>query len=351
MAEIRVGVALSDANMADWPQGLRLPRDLATYARRYREVMQTSELFCELQPEARFVEPVAYPDEFRPVRDNPWVEAFEESHDFRYTLEQPNALVGVHMPVGGRDFLSSNFFGKYRAIEETRAAMHFANQIGADYFVIHLAQHDKWDWERDDQIAKSLKIFKELATYYSVNGFSFVPCIELLEYPKFPATGGELLLVLTECRRILPETQVALNLSHLWRTRNLMIHTGHWDDPEITFLDHLEYTLAHIWQDVHLFQLGGCWESETHCVPGLHPQQNPFHHPLKLRESPGVYAESGEMDLNNTLDMLLNFTLERDRDLNLVLEIHDRDIAQVLEASRLIHSDLASRMLFRRYGG
>jgi hypothetical protein len=111
----------------------------------------------------------------------------------------------------------------------------------------------------------------------------------------------------------------------------------------ISFMDVLEYALDETWSDVHVFQLGGCWESETHAVPGLHPQQDPFRYPMKLRESPSIYAEMGELDLNQTLESLVNHTLRKDRSLNLILTIHDRDIAQVLEAVRLVRADLIER--------
>ncbi|HBY93623.1 MAG: hypothetical protein M5U01_02855 [Ardenticatenaceae bacterium] len=349
MAELRVGVAVSDANRADRPHSLRVPEDLPTYARRYREVLGSNEVVLELQPEERFVVPVGFPDEFRPRPANRWMRVAERSRDFHHLLTTSRTYLGVHMPVGGIDTLSSNFFGKYSALEEARRAMDLADRVGAEYFVVHLAQRDKWEWARSDQIAKALKIYKELAAYYSFHKYTFVPCIEVLEYPKFPATGGELIYIYNECRRILPETRIAFNLSHLWRSRNLMLTTGVWGKPDVSFIDHLEYSLSQLWQDIHVFQLGGCWETETHCVPGLHPQQNPFQHPMKLHESVGVYDESGEVNLNATLDLLLDYTIEYGRDLNLILEIHDRNLDQILEAARIIRSDLADRLEERRH--
>ena len=130
-----------------------------------------------------------------------------------------------------------------------------------------------------------------------------------------------------------------------------MIQTGYWEDRTISFIHHLEYTLAQCWQNIHLFQLGGCWESETHAIPGLHPQQHPHHDPLKLRETPGVYEESGEIDLNQTLELLLQYTVDKGRDLNLILEIHDRDIGQICQAARLIREDLLARVEERRLRG
>jgi hypothetical protein len=69
---------------------------------------------------------------------------------------------------------------------------------------------------------------------------------------------------------------------------------------------------------------------------------------MKLRESDGVYEECGEINLNATLDLLLDYTIGMNRDLNLVLEIHNRDFDQVLEAARLIRRDLDDRVEHRR---
>ncbi len=342
MPEIYVGIALADANRADIPDGLRVPESLPEYVEYVCDVLEVGQAFFELQPSQHFVQPARYPDHFRLNRDNGWLNAVEFNAAVRDLIDSRAHRLGVHQPLLG-DMLSSNFFGKYSALEEVRHAMDFASGIGAEYFVFHLAQVDKWDWERDDQIEKGIKIFKELATYYRSHSYHFIPCIELLEYPKFPATGGELSQVVNECQKLLAETRVALNVSHLWRSRNLMIETGHWSDPTVSFTQHLEFTLAQCWSDIHVYQLGGCWESETHAVPGLHPQQNPHQHPMKLRESAGIYHESGEIDLNRTLDLLLEYTIDRGRDLNLVLEIHDRDIGQIAEAARQIRNDLLER--------
>lgn len=324
------------------PAGLRIPDNLVDYAERYREETDEPQVFFELQPVDRFAEPARYPDQFRLNRDNRWLNAVEFNRAVQEFVDNGNHRLGVHQPLSG-DVLSSSYFGKYSALEEARRAMDFATGIGAEYFTMHLAQVDKWDWKRSDQIEKGLKIFKELATYYRSHGYEFIPCIEVLEYPKFPATGGELCYVINECTKMLAETQIALNVSHLWRSRNLMIETGHWDAPDISFCQHLEYTLAQCWDQIHVFQLGGCWESETHCVPGLHPQQDPRHDPMKLRESSGIYHESGEMDLNRTLDLILEYTIDKGRDLNLVLEIHERDIGQIVSAARQIRDDLMER--------
>lgn len=342
MATLHIGIALSDANFADLPTGLRVPDNLPQYARTLSEATGTAP-FIELQPADAFTVPARYPDQFRLNRDNVWLNAVEFNDEVRDFIDTQSARLGVHQPQKG-DPLASNFFGKYNALEEIRRAMDFAAGVSADYFVFNLAKVDKWDWTRSDQMSKALKIYKEIAAYYRSYGYDYVPCIETLEYPKFPATGGETLNLLNECRKILGNTQLALNVSHMWRSRNLMMATGHWDDKAISFVEHLEYTLSQVWQDLHVVHLGGCWESETHAIPGLHPQASPFEHPLKLRETSGVYAESGEMDLNQTLDLLLEFTIGKGRDLNLVIEIHDRDIGQVIEAVRQIRKDLQLRM-------
>ncbi len=342
MASLNLGIALSDANHADRPTGLRIPDSLPLYAQRLAEATGSGP-FIELQPAEPFSVPARYPDQFRLNRDNCWLNAVEFNDEVQAFIDGQAARLGVHQPQKG-DPLASNFFGKYGALEEIRRAMDFAAGVRADYFVFNLAKLDKWEWSRSDQMHKALKVYKEIAAYYRSYGYEYVPCIETLEYPKFPSTGGETLHLLNECRKILGNTAIALNISHLWRSRNLMMATGNWDDATVSFIDHLEYTLSRLWEDLYVVHLGGCWESETHAIPGLHPQASPFDHPLKLRETSGVYAESGEIDLNQTLDLLLEFTIGKGRDLNLVIEIHDRDVGQVMEAVRQISDDLHDRI-------
>src|SRR5581483_9255412 len=250
-------------------------------------------------------------------------------------LRAPNMLLGVHQPLQNRDVLSSNFFHKYEAIEATKQAMEFAEYIDADYFVFHLAQADKWSWDRQDQMEKAIKIFNVFATYYTSREMSFTPLIETLEYPKFPATGAEAYMLLRECRKGLRNTRLAFNVAHLWNSRNRMLTAGQWPDERVSFEASVD--------DIHIFDLSGGWETETHAVPGLHPQQDPFRFPIKLRESPSVYAESGELDLNRVLELLVTATVRRGQDLRLVLQIYDRDIEQILEAARLIRHDLIAR--------
>ncbi len=343
MPEIIVGCALSDVNRADVPRGLRVPDRLVDYAKRYEERVGSTAVTFELQPEDLWTIPATFPDQFVPRKNNRWWRTVQSQPKLLSILTGPPSRMGLHQPIKGRDALSSNFFKKYEAIEETKQAMDFAQYIGAEYFVFHLSQENKWNWDRKDQMEKALKIFSVYATYYRSRGMSFVPLIETLEYPQFPATGSEAFDLLLQCRRVLPETQLAFDVTHLWSSRNIMIATGAWPDEEVSFEEALEYSLGALWKDIYVYQLGGGWESETHAVPGLHPQEDPFRFPLKLRESHGVYAESGELDLNAALQLLINFTVRRERDLQLLLEIFDRDIDQVFEAVRLIRHDLVSR--------
>ena len=56
-----------------------------------------------------------------------------------------------------------------------------------------------------------------------------------------------------------------------------------------------------------------------------------------------TYAEAREIDLNRVLDLLLNYSVGRGRDLNLVLQIFDRDFDQVIEGARLMGMELNDR--------
>lgn len=346
MPTIRVGCALSDTNRADLPTGLRVPERLAEYARRFQTRTQSEDFLFELQPEEHWTTPIAFPDQFVERETNRWWHNFRQDKRLRALFKSSHALVGVHQPIQSCDALSSNFFQKYQALEETKQAMTFAQYINADYFIFHLATVDRWEWDRRDQINKALKIFKALAAFYHASNCTFTPCIETLEYPKFPATGGEVLALLARCRQIFPETKLAFDVSHLWGSRQRMIAAKMWYEeggPRVSFIDALDYTLSQTAEDVHVFHLGGCWESETHAVPGLHPQQDPIRFRMKLNEPARVYAEAGEIDLNRVLDLLLNYSVRRGRDLRLVLEIFNRDVEQSLKASTEIAQELNLR--------
>jgi len=343
MAEIIVGCALSDVNRADLPRNLRVPERLSDYIELYQTRLESPYILFEIQPEDLWTVPATFPDQFIPRKNNRWWRTVQSQPELLAKLRAPNMLLGVHQPIQNRDALSSNFFHKYEAIEATKQAMEFAEYIDADYFVFHLAHVDKWSWDRQDQMDKAIKIFNVFATYYTAREMSFTPVIETLEFPKFPATGAEAFLLLKECRKALRNTKLAFNLAHLWSSRRRMLVTGNWPDERVSFEASLEYALDTLAADIHVFDLSGGWESETHAVPGLHPQQDPFRYPLKLRESPSIYAESGELDLNRVLELMVTATVRRGRDLNVVLQIYDRDIEQILEAARLIRHDLLAR--------
>lgn len=345
MPEIHVGCALSDVNRADLPNGMLVPARLTDYALHFG-ARGVKTFFVELQPEEFWTTPTAFPDQFTPRESNRWWQTWRQDPRLGAMLRSADTRVGVHQPIQERDVLSSNYFQKYAAVEETKQAMLYANTIGADYFVFHLAMTDRWEWDRRDQMDKALKIFKAFAAYYRASNFKFTPCIETLEYPKFPATGGETIALLAKCREILPQTRLAFDVSHLWGSRQRLLAAKLWSAEGghgISFIDALDYALSQTWEDVHVFHLGGCWESETHAVPGLHPQQDPRRYPMKLREMSNVYAEGREIDLNRVLDLLLNYSVRRGRDLNLILQIFNRDFPQVLEAARMLAAELNDR--------
>src|SRR4029078_13345651 len=220
MPEIIIGCALSDGNRADLPRNLRVPERLTDYIELYQSRLESPYVLLELQPEDLWTVPATFPDQFIPRKNNRWWRTVQSQPELLVKLRAPNMRVGVHQPIQNRDALSSNFFHKYEAIEATKQAMEFAEYIDADYFVFHLAHQDKWNWDRQDQMDKAIKIFNVFATYYTAREMSFVPVIETLEYPRFPATGAEAFMLLKECRKALRNTKLALNVAHLWSSRN-----------------------------------------------------------------------------------------------------------------------------------
>src|SRR6266545_4536284 len=125
MPAIHVGCALSDTNRADLAIGLVVPHRLVDYARQFQSRVGTENFFFELQPEEHWVTPTAFPDQFVAREANHWWHAFRDNSRLRALFKSPQARVGVHQPIQSRDALSSNFFQKYTAIEETKQAMAF----------------------------------------------------------------------------------------------------------------------------------------------------------------------------------------------------------------------------------
>jgi hypothetical protein len=206
---------------------------------------------------------------------------------------------------------------------------------------------------RDVLIPEALHIYSFLAEYYRKHNFGFIPCIEILEYPKFPASPFEVVQILKTCKMILPQTQLTFDLAHLWRSRNLIRETEMHGFENIkckSFIEVLCDTLNPLGPgDVYLFHLGGCWETQTHEIPGIHPLEDAYDAMFRLDCPRYFYDEAREMNYSSALDAIIEFCWRCNQPLRLILEIFEKDFDVLMEALRQVNWAIRSKVQ-RRWG-
>ena len=356
---IKVGLAISDAGFSS-PAPLVLPEDLEHFLRIAADRLPGRGLFFEFQPEMPWIVKDSG-SRFAPDTGNKWFELGRavRRNDLHgpygpavEAIGQPENIFGVHQSIQHMDVLSEDIGMRLKTIESTKQAMFFAGQIRADYFVFHLAQSvDYWDWDRREQMEIALRAFEELADYYYQCSPDFVPLLENLEFPKFPATAAEIAILFRRCKAFFPDLRLCLDVPHLWHSRKLVLeHNQRFfrtipdfsrlNDP---FVSYLGFALQHIFrqagEEIFLYHMGGCYGHKTHEIPGLLPGKNPFKHRLRLGER-DVYNKEMEMNYPGVASTILEHHFQRERRLLMVLEIHNRSIEEMLESCRLIHLDL-----------
>ncbi|HEC99817.1 MAG TPA: hypothetical protein ENN18_05495 [Proteobacteria bacterium] len=367
LPRIKVGLALSDAGFYH-RETMRLPEDLSEFFQRYQDKFETEKLFFELQPEMPWLKKKG---DFSYVadEDNRWLKlgraaeqgaTGEPYASIIEAMRRPGHIFGVHQSIRDMDILSEDIHKKLETIESTQQGMLFAHLISADYFVFHLAQSkDYWDWNRSEQIAVALKAFQGWADFYKQSGFSFIPIIENLEFPKFPATPEEMVSIFKTCREFLPNLKICFDVSHFWRSRALILENKvrfehlipNFRILEASCSDYLDYAIEHIFTaeaglsdgDIFLYHLGGCWKHLTHEIPGLRPGESPFLHKLRLDEPVYAYHPQVEMNLPKVINRLLRYNIERRQDVLIMLEIYQRNYIEMLEAARLIYDDIVKK--------
>ncbi|MDQ7826641.1 MAG: hypothetical protein RDV48_27810 [Candidatus Eremiobacteraeota bacterium] len=355
--QIFVGPALSCANTADERYGKRVPYNLSEYIHEQRVALSTPYFFQEWQPERRWVE--FHDGAFYP-KENSWTQIITSDHpDAQRTrhelLHQPHNL-GIHSPNIMIDVLDDSYghFKKNQSLESICRAMEYAQTVGADYFVYHLVQRDLWvdpSMRRNMLIPESLRVYAWLSEYYRRRKFTFVPCIEVLEYPKYPATPFEVRQILKSCQLILPQTRLAFDISHLWRSRSLICETQRSGFENVrfkVFYHVLKDALDPLGpDDIYVFHLGGCWGIRTHEVPGILPDDDPFDSLYRLDCPDYLYDEYFEMNVSRALDAVVDFCFVHSVPIRLILEIFNKEYPVVLRALEEVSAALHAKVLRR----
>ncbi len=133
-------------------------------------------------------------------------------------------FIGVHQPCHGRDVLSPDIHKASASRHDTETAMAIANNIGAEYFVIHPVQIDNWV-QRVEQRQVATQYVKEVIEHKKQKGYSFKLCVENLEYPKYPSTLEEMITLLSDINTSeSPEITLLFDVAHHWHN---VVHLFH----------------------------------------------------------------------------------------------------------------------------
>jgi endonuclease IV len=352
--EVHVGPALSCTNQKDrYVNGKVIPDSLADYIHEYRTYLTLPQYIIELQPEPEWVIPVGN-HSFGANPDNNWHKIFKDpSGDFeriRRELNNQPGIIGIHAPNMNIDILSPDYdqYIKRKSIASIIESMRFANEIKADYFIFHLTQKDRWvgDENRIELINESLRVFSYFAEAYHKENFSFVPCIEILEFPKFPSVEWEIPFLFEKCKEYLPNVKVAFDIAHLWRSRSLICETRQRKYPNTQckpFSEVMEETLEAIGNNVYIWHLAGCYQTETHNVPGIHPSQNPLNAFYRLNVPDECFDEFNEMNYSRALDLVVKHSLANNQPVRMILEVFNKEYPVVLKAIDEIRKALLSK--------
>jgi hypothetical protein len=351
--DIFIGLALSCVNNVDGD--FSVPWFIPDRMHIQRRELSTPWFMQEWQPERLWAD---YKNGQFVGRNNRWWQTLTHNWRIRHELANQPHILGIHSPIQMIDVLddSWNKFKCRQSIACICEAMEYANATGGDYFVYHLDTVDIWPVDhnvRRDRISKSLKIYARIMEYYQRRGFRFVPCIEVLEYPKYPASPFEIFQILKTCKIIMPRTQLVLDLAHLWRSRFLICKTESVEFNNIrfrSFTQELWDILGNLGpSDVYLFHLGGCFDTKTHEIPGIFPWQDAYNTVFRLDCPDELYYEEREMNVSRALDAVIEFCWRCCQPIRMILEIHGKDFDVMIKSLQEVNWALHNKVR-RRWG-
>jgi hypothetical protein len=334
---IFLGSAISN-NLANKESNLHLPLDLSLVIHEQRTALNSPVFFLEIQLDEKFT-----PD------DNIWWNHLGQDIQFQEELKYQPHLVGVYPPIDNIDVHDESYDNliKIYSIKTIKKSMDYANAIGADYFVYPLIQRTGYispKMRMGDFLEESYRIYNGFAEYYRYRNFSFVPCIEILEYPKYPATPFEIEDILHMCQTILPCTRLSFNLSNIWFSyRNICdaCPPGFNNIYEKTFIAVLEDTFKTLKDDdIYVFSLGGCTDDNKHDIPGIKTYENPFETEYILIHPDVFYEEGYEMNIARVLNLVQDFCKQNGQPLRLILKILKHNYKVVLRSLQEMKSAL-----------
>lgn len=359
---IQIGLAYCCSSRADECLNRVLPKDMSLYIEELLRGTDQTGTIIELQPEKRFVTHLGK-DVFERRPDNKWLYLanpdpylpdyleYKKSHD---RLFLPDNTIYVHQPGKDMNVLHSLAYKKRQSIETAKAAMYFAEQGGAKKFIIHPVQADDWLTDRTWQKNQAFEVFKEFVQEHRNNKYSFTLCIENLEFPKYPSTVQELLDCYCWYKEVYPNIQIVVDIPHLWRSRYLIRQNESkcrnevpdYDKQHLAFKDYLTYSFTTIPPEIiAYYHLAGCHEFNTHGIPGLPDDKNPFKDWIELNEVDEYYEENDLINIRGVIDHFLEYVIRRGLDLKIILEIQNRTAPEMLRGLQVFRSHIIDRAM------
>ncbi|MFP4111911.1 MAG: sugar phosphate isomerase/epimerase family protein [Candidatus Woesearchaeota archaeon] len=228
-------------------------------------------------------------------------------------------FISVHVASKDQDLSADESHIKHSTILNTIKSMDFAHEAGADSLVIHPINNMYLDpGQRLQRKRNFLKVFKDnLIPHYQDNGHEYIICLENIEYPKYPATLEESLMLHREASTY-HQVGMAIDVPHVWNTRRILREdparyidwtAGYPDDRE-NLADYISGFIERNKDKIVLYHIAGFSEK-----PGKNPVTT--HGPL--------YGEF----INDEYRILMELL----KDKPIVMEIHDEDY-EVMKLSK-----------------
>ncbi|MBI5332801.1 MAG: hypothetical protein HZB65_04460 [Candidatus Aenigmarchaeota archaeon] len=365
-AKMYIGMCLCDLNKVDEPH-LHLPYNFLDYLNSYKAYFEDGDKgMIEIQAESPYVFETDG-NFLSNITKNKWLwipyyetlfdanlrDHFKEIYD---QIRKSDIILGIHQPIRDINILSDDSYWHERSVRSIEESMRFANDMNAIYFIIHMVQYDNWNMPRQQQFETSIDVLKRLSTFYHKNSFSFVPCIENLEFPKLPATGFEISFCYDTIRKFWPKIKICFDLPHLWNSQRIIKNHAHTPQPfhmisgfdnfsEICSRDYTAYLYSLkefecIPGEIFLYHIGGCYDNMTHGIPGLKPWENPFDNAMNIDCPSRCYDLSREMDVSKTLDIIVSWS---DSCIRMILEADQKPNAEAQRAISDIRKTLKAK--------
>lgn len=274
---------------------------------------------------------------------------YEPVLETQYWRSLPQMLMGkvdgVHAPTKGRDIAGLNDQLRTWSVRETEGAMDMANELKANYFVVHLTPQDDF-CDRNSQLERGMRSLEDLAEYRRKKGYTTKILLETLEYPKWPADIDETISVVGDVKKFIPDLGFCLDVGHLWHNLNSLLPSRKPFDFKKELDSYIKKTSRYVGIDVvHL--VGAYVEKEngneihaTHAIPGLSPR-NGFSVDSKMYYKDAPPDFKGDwMNIDTVLSSIKKYAGDTGKFPTITVEAHEPDINLQILACRNISEQI-----------